>query len=183
MRDKVMSKGDPMGPVPRPSQEVRDPPRRTTPRQSQEDHNPSRRNLEEPSRRHEHGSEHHSRNSEHPSCRPAIDHQAPPPARDIVPPGPTKSQEPTHALVPIMPRKPAEAVAQAQVLLNFPPPAHQMEQWRATIQSLLSFANNNRSERGESLHRRQTDPTWEAGEWTGEHTATVHSQQYTSCRN
>src|SRR4051812_39563076 len=34
----------------------------------------------------------------------------------------------------------SEAMAWAQLLLRFPPAAEQMDEWRATIQSLLGFA-------------------------------------------
>jgi hypothetical protein len=45
-----------------------------------------------------------------------------------------------------MPTTTAEALAQAQVLLNFPPgPPEKMDEWRATIQSLLGFAEAQKS--------------------------------------
>ena len=39
-----------------------------------------------------------------------------------------------------MPSIAMEAMAWAQLLLRFPPAAEQMDEWRATIQSLLGFA-------------------------------------------
>src|SRR4051812_32475776 len=39
-----------------------------------------------------------------------------------------------------MPSNASEAMAQAQLLLRFPPAADQMDEWRATIQSLIGFA-------------------------------------------
>ena len=41
-----------------------------------------------------------------------------------------------------MPSTTLEAMARAQLLLRFPPMAEQMDEWRATIQSLLGFAEN-----------------------------------------
>lgn len=39
-----------------------------------------------------------------------------------------------------MPSTASEAMARAQLLLRFPPAAEQMDEWCATIQSLLGFA-------------------------------------------
>ena len=42
---------------------------------------------------------------------------------------------------PLPPTTPAEALARAQLLLDYPPVADKIDQWRATIQSLIGFAN------------------------------------------
>ena len=42
---------------------------------------------------------------------------------------------------PLPPTTPAEALAQAQLLLDYPPTADKIDEWRATIQSLIGFAN------------------------------------------
>jgi hypothetical protein len=61
-------------------------------------------------------------------------------------------------------------LARAQLLLNFPPPADKLDEWRGTIQSLISFAD--------------VDPTHAAGkktdgkavtDKTGEGATTIHS--------
>lgn len=39
-----------------------------------------------------------------------------------------------------MPSTASEAMARAQLLLRFPPATDQMDKWRATIQSLIGFA-------------------------------------------
>ena len=42
---------------------------------------------------------------------------------------------------PLPPTTPAEALARAQLLLDYPPTADKIDGWRATIQSLIGFAN------------------------------------------
>ena len=42
---------------------------------------------------------------------------------------------------PLPPTTPAEALARAQLLLDYPPAEDKIDQWRATIQSLIGFAN------------------------------------------
>src|SRR6266536_818485 len=51
-----------------------------------------------------------------------------------------------------MPSTASEAMARAQLLLRFPPAADQMDEWRATIQSLIGFA--------EAGGSQQTGPPW-----------------------
>ena len=43
---------------------------------------------------------------------------------------------------PPLPATPAEALARAQLLLDFPPAADKADDWRAAIQSLIAFAND-----------------------------------------
>ena len=42
---------------------------------------------------------------------------------------------------PLPPTTPAEALARAQLLLDYPPTEDKIDGWRATIQSLIGFAN------------------------------------------
>src|SRR3954462_8421427 len=42
---------------------------------------------------------------------------------------------------PPLPTTPAEALARAQLLLDYPPTADKLDDWRATIHSLIGFAN------------------------------------------
>ena len=44
-----------------------------------------------------------------------------------------------------MPGTAAKKVARAQLLLNFPPAADKMDEWRATIQSLLALQKKDTS--------------------------------------
>src|SRR3954466_14780546 len=46
----------------------------------------------------------------------------------------------THRSPPL-PTTPVEAPARAQLLLDYPPTADKIDDWRATIQSLIGFAN------------------------------------------
>nr|XP_020159504.1 uncharacterized protein LOC109744769 [Aegilops tauschii subsp. strangulata] len=46
-------------------------------------------------------------------------------------------------------------MARAKLLLNFPPAADKMDEWRATIQSLIGCAKANKSQHGEPLRRPQ----------------------------
>src|SRR4051812_25206375 len=54
--------------------------------------------------------------------------------RSLSTPGPTRRPPP-------LPATPAEALARAQLLLDYPPMADKLDDWRATIQSLIGFAN------------------------------------------
>ena len=42
---------------------------------------------------------------------------------------------------PLPPTTPVEALARAQLLLDYPPAEDKIDQWRATIQSLIGFTN------------------------------------------
>ena len=42
---------------------------------------------------------------------------------------------------PLPPTTPAEALARAQLLLDYPPTSDKIDEWRATIQSLIGYAN------------------------------------------
>lgn len=48
-----------------------------------------------------------------------------------------------------------EALARSQLLLNFPPTVDKMDEWKATIQSLLGFAEINKSPHAEPSQRPQ----------------------------
>ena len=58
---------------------------------------------------------------------------------------------------PPLPSSPAEALARAQLLLDFPPAADKAEDWRATIQSLIAFANNDTPHQPATSRPRQVD--------------------------
>ncbi len=57
---------------------------------------------------------------------------------------------------PLPPTTPAEALARAQLLLDYPPTADKTDEWRATIQSLIGFANGDTAR---SSHRSPLPPT------------------------
>src|SRR4051812_2323750 len=53
------------------------------------------------------------------------------------------------------PAPPAEALARAQLLLDFPPTPDKIDDWRATIQSLIGFANGDTPRPATTSHPRQ----------------------------
>ena len=67
------------------------------------------------------------------------------PGRDTAPSNIVRSPSTSSSLhhSPLPPTTLAEALAQAQLLLDYPPTADKTDQWRATIQSLIGFANGN----------------------------------------
>ena len=76
-----------------------------------------------------------------------------------------------------MPSTAAEAMARAQLLLRFPPAAEQMDEWRATIQSLLDFAEGWGSQRAGPPWPPQAMTTARAAGRTKGATPTVQSPQ------
>ena len=70
-----------------------------------------------------------------------VGNQLRPHERGGAPSGFVKSRSTSRSSRPFMPNTPAEAMAQAHLLLNFPPAPDKMDEWRATIQSLLSFTD------------------------------------------
>ena len=76
---------------------------------------------------------------------------------------------------PPPPTTSAEALARAQLLLDYPPTADKIDDWRATIQSLIGFAN------GDTPRQPSTSQPWQVsqeragGDKTGGGATTVHS--------
>ena len=56
------------------------------------------------------------------------------------------------------PPTPAEALARAQLLLDFPPAAEKLDEWRATIRSLVAVANKDDPRPAGPSGRRSTEP-------------------------
>src|SRR3990170_773355 len=86
-----------------------------------------------------------------PRSRDGQGHQARQPAaaggvrslgRDNAPSNAVGSQSISRSSHRSPPATAAEALARAQLLLDFPPMADKLEDWRATIQSLIGFANS-----------------------------------------
>ena len=65
------------------------------------------------------------------------------PGRGTAPSNVVRSPSTPHSShrSPPPPTTPAEALARAQLLLDYPPTADKTDEWRATIQSLIGFAN------------------------------------------
>ena len=70
---------------------------------------------------------------------------------------------------------PAEALARVQLLLNFPPAAEKLDEWRATIRSLISFANKDEPLPAGPSCRRSVEPMHAGGWRTGDAATTLHS--------
>src|SRR3954463_7638368 len=76
---------------------------------------------------------------------------------------------------PPLPATPAEALARAQLLLDYPPMADKLDDWRATIQSLIGFAN------GDTPRQHSASRPWPVtqartdGAKNGGRATTVHS--------
>ena len=73
------------------------------------------------------------------------------------------------------PPTPAEALARAQLLLDFPPAAEKLDEWRATIRSLVAVANKDDPRPAGPSGRRSVEPPHASGGGAGGATATVHS--------
>src|SRR3954466_16420502 len=56
------------------------------------------------------------------------------------------------------PHTPAEALARAQLLLDFPPAAEKLDEWRATIQSLVAITNKDDPRPARPSGRRSNEP-------------------------
>ena len=76
---------------------------------------------------------------------------------------------------PLPPTTPAEALARAQLLLDYPPTADKTDQWRATIQSLIGFANGDTQRQPSTSQPRQVSQARAGGDKTGGGATTVHS--------
>ena len=65
------------------------------------------------------------------------------PGRDTAPSNIVRSSSTSRSSrrPPLPPTTPAEALARAQLLLDYPPTEDKIDGWRATIQSLIGFAN------------------------------------------
>jgi hypothetical protein len=74
-----------------------------------------------------------------------------------------------------MPSTTSKAMARAQLLLKFPPTADQMDEWRATIQSLIGFAEAGGSHRAGPPRPPQAAATAHAAGYADGATPTVQS--------
>ena len=62
--------------------------------------------------------------------------------RDGAPSNAVRSRGASRSTQLSPPPTPAEALARAQLLLDFPPAAEKLDEWRATVRSLVGIANN-----------------------------------------
>src|SRR3954463_1059484 len=76
---------------------------------------------------------------------------------------------------PPPPATPAEALARAQLLLDYPPMADKLDGWRATIQSLIGFANGDTPRQHSASQPRPVTQARTDGAKHGGGANTVHS--------
>src|SRR3954463_4225999 len=76
---------------------------------------------------------------------------------------------------PPLPTTPAEALARAQLLLDYPPTADKLDGWRATIQSLIGFANGDTPRQPSASQPRPAAQAKTDDAKTGGGATTVHS--------
>src|SRR3954465_15333485 len=79
------------------------------------------------------------------------------PGRDVAPSNVVRSPSISRSShrSPPLPTTPAEALARAQLLLDYPLTADKIEDWRATIQSLIAFANGDTPRQPNTSQPRQ----------------------------
>src|SRR6187399_2838275 len=99
------------------------------------------------------------------------------PGRDAAPSNAVRSPSISRSShrSPPLPATPAEALARAQVLLDFPPAADKADDWRATIQSLIAFANNDTPQQPTTSRPREVSQARADGDKTVGGATTVHS--------
>src|SRR3954469_1782600 len=74
-----------------------------------------------------------------------------------------------------LPPTPAEVLARAQLLLDFPPTTGKLDEWRATIRSLVAVANKDEPSPAEPPGRRSDGVPRISGRKAGGAATTVHS--------
>src|SRR3954464_5764788 len=74
-----------------------------------------------------------------------------------------------------LPPTPAEALARARWLLDFPPTTGKLDEWRATIRSLVAVANKDEPTPTEPPGRRSYGALRTSGRKAGGAATTVHS--------
>src|SRR3954468_8783125 len=99
------------------------------------------------------------------------------PGRDIAPSNAVRSPSISRSShrSPPLPATPAEALARAQLLLDFPPTPDKIDDWRATIQSLIGFANGDTPRQATTSQPRQVNQARPEGDKTGGGAPTLHS--------
>ena len=95
--------------------------------------------------------------------------------RDAAPSNVVRSRGASRSTQLSPPPTPAEALARAQLLLDFPPAAEKLDEWRATVRSLVGIANNDELRPAGPVGRRSVEPPHASGGRAGGDAATVHS--------
>ena len=102
----------------------------STERSSQAARDERRNHAEDPGRRRGKSPERHSRDVED---LPASENGMRPRGRDRAPSDMVRSRSASRSVQVSLPPTPAEALARAQLLLDFPPTTRKLDEWRATI--------------------------------------------------
>ena len=99
------------------------------------------------------------------------------PGRDTAPSNIVRSSSTSRSSrrPPLPPTTPAEALARAQLLLDYPPTSDKIDEWRATIQSLIGYANGDTPWRPSASPPRQDRRTQAGGDETGGGATTMQS--------
>ena len=161
--DRAHSKTSASVHAPRPSQEARD-------RQRHGTHG-TMRSLDQ-------GRASGSRSAQdHHACPPAGASETRSPGRDTAPSNVVRSPSISRSShrSPPPPATAAEALVRAQLLLDYPPTADKIDDWRATIQSLIGFANGDAQRQLSTSLPRQVSQAQAGGDKTGGGATTVHS--------
>ena len=111
------------------------------------------------------------------ACQRAGTSGARSPGRDTAPSNIVRSSSTSRSSrrPPLPPTTPAEALARAQLLLDYPPTSDKIDEWRATIQSLIGYANGDTPWRPSASPRRQGCRARAGGDETGGGATTMQS--------
>ena len=99
------------------------------------------------------------------------------PGRDTAPSNIVRSPSTSRSSrrPPLPPTTPAEALARAQLLLDYPPMSDKINEWRATIKSLIGYANDDTPRRPSASPSRQGCRARAGGDETGGGATTMQS--------
>ena len=95
--------------------------------------------------------------------------------RDRAPSNVVRSRSAPRSTQLSPPPTPVEALVRAQLLLDFPPAAEKLDEWRATIRSLVAVANKDDPRPAGPSGRRSTEPPHASAGRAGGAAVTVHS--------
>ena len=111
------------------------------------------------------------------ACQRACTSETRSPGRDTAPSNIVRSPSISRSShrSPLPPTTPAEALARAQLLLDYPPAEDKIDQWRATIQSLIGFANGDTPRQPNTSQPRQDGQARAGGDETGGGATTMQS--------
>src|SRR3954470_5099701 len=135
-----------------------------------------RNHAEDPGRCRGKSRERHSRDVEDlPARRGAGEDGMRPRGRDRAPSDMVTSRSASQSVQVSLPPTPAEALARAQLLLDFPPTIGKLDKWRAPIRSLVAVANKDDPTPTEPPGRRSDGVPRTSGRKAGGAATTMHS--------